>query len=51
MMELIWKGQSDRHGTEDPSVPLNVSHAEADSAFYVALALVRLFTSGAIARA
>jgi hypothetical protein len=51
MCELLWKGQTDRHGSDDPEVPLNVSQEEADSAFYIALALVRLFASGAVTRA
>jgi hypothetical protein len=50
MCQLLWKGQIDRHGSDDPDAPLNVSQEEADSAFYLALALVRLFTSGAVAR-
>lgn len=48
MAELLWRGQLDRHGTDDLDAPLNVSQNEADAAFYIALALVRLFTSGAI---
>lgn len=51
MCQLLWRGQGDRHGTDEPDAPLNVSQEEADSAFYPALALVRLFTSGAITRA
>jgi hypothetical protein len=50
MCDLLWKGQVDRHGSDDPDAPLNVTQEEADSAFYLALALVRLFTSGAVAR-
>ena len=51
MASLVWRGQEDRHGTDDESVPLNVSPAEADAALYLAVALCRLFSSGAIARA
>jgi hypothetical protein len=43
MMETVWTGQLDRHGTDDASVPLNVSHEEADAAFYLCLTLTRLF--------
>lgn len=46
MMELIWTNQLDRHGTDDESVPLNVSLEQADVAVHLALALVRLFAGG-----
>jgi hypothetical protein len=48
MAEMIWKGQVDRHGSDDESVPLAVSLDEADAAFYVALMLVRWFAGGHI---
>ena len=48
MMELIWTNQLDRHGTDDESVPLNVSLDQADVAVHVALALVRIFAGGHI---
>lgn len=48
---LVWRGQEDRHGTDDESVPLNVSSAEADAALYLAVALCRLFASGGVAPA
>jgi len=41
-MESVWTGQLDRHGTDDETVPLNVSPAEADAAFSACLNLVRL---------
>jgi hypothetical protein len=50
MCQLLWKGQIDRHGSDDADARLNVSQEEADSAFYLGVALVRLFTSGAVAR-
>ena len=49
-MEGVWKGQLDRHGTDDETVPLNVSQAEADAAFSSCLSLVRQFAGGHIAR-
>lgn len=49
-MEAVWKGQLDRHGTDDESVPLNASQAEADAAFSICLNLVRLFAGGHIVR-
>lgn len=48
MMALIWRGQFDRHGTDDETVPLTVSRDQAESAFMVALALVNLFVSGTV---
>jgi hypothetical protein len=45
-METVWKGQRDRHGTDDESVPLSVSAGEADAAFCICLALVQLFANG-----
>lgn len=48
--ELIWKSQIDRHGTDDESVPLNVSLQEAQAAVHVAAMLVQLFSTGAIRR-
>lgn len=43
MAALVWKSQLDRHGTDDESVPLNVSQEEADAAVHVSIALVRIF--------
>lgn len=48
MMEAIWKGQHDRHGSGDESVPLDVSLEEAESALSIAVSLVHLFRSEAI---
>ncbi len=50
MAATIWTSQLDRHGTDDGTVPLSVSQAEADAAFYIALALVRLFAGGHVKR-
>jgi hypothetical protein len=50
MCDLIWKGQMDRHGTDDPNAPLNVSQEEADAAVHIAMTLARLFASGGIRR-
>jgi hypothetical protein len=43
MAALVWKSQFDRHGTDDASLPLNVSQAEADAAVHISIALVRIF--------
>ena len=45
MMALIWKGQIDRHGTADESVPLTVSQKEAEMAVHLAVPLVHWFTA------
>lgn len=50
-MEAVWTGQLDRHGTDDESVPLNVSPKEADAAFSTCLTLVRLFAGGHVVQA
>jgi hypothetical protein len=47
-MEIVWKSQLDRHGTDDGSVPFSVSPAEADAAFSICLNLSRLFAGGHI---
>jgi len=49
-MEAVWKGQLDRHGTDDETVPLSVSPEQADAAFSTCLNLVRLFVGGHVAR-
>jgi hypothetical protein len=46
LMEAVWTGQLDRHGTDDESIPLNVSPEQADAAFAICLNLVRLFAGG-----
>jgi hypothetical protein len=45
-MEATWTNQLDRHGTDDETVPLNVSPEQADAAFSTCLNLVRLFVGG-----
>lgn len=46
LADLIWKGQADRHGSHDESIPLVVSQQEADAAVHLAIPLVRLFAGG-----
>jgi hypothetical protein len=48
MLQMIWQAQFDRHGTDDESVPLNVSQGQADAAVHIAIALTRLFAGGHI---
>lgn len=47
-MELLWTNQLDRHGTDDESVPLEVSQEEAELAVHMALLLTRIFARGDI---
>lgn len=47
MMNTIWKGQTDRHGTPDPNKP-PVEQPAAEAAVQTAVTLVHLFRTGAI---
>ena len=49
MMNLIWQGQADRHGTPNPDVPPNVSTAQAEDAVHLSLLLVTWLQTGAVA--
>ena len=51
MLESVWQSQSDRHGTNEVTRPLNVTQQEAEAALHLALALVHLFRTQAIRRA
>ena len=42
-MRLLWKGEFDRHGTDDANVPLNVGQEQAEAAAHLALFLVEWF--------
>lgn len=48
MMKLVWKSQLDRHGTDDETVPLDVTHEQADAAVHLAITLVRYFAGGLV---
>lgn len=50
MMQLLWTNDYARHIHIDPSVPLNVSQEEAESAVVLALTLINWFASGAVAQ-
>lgn len=50
MMELIWKSQLDRHGTDDTTKPPYATREEAEAALHIAASLVHLFSSGALTR-
>lgn len=49
LMEVMWKGQHDRHGRHDPEGPIEVSVEEAEAAVHAAATLVHWFRSGAVA--
>ncbi len=49
MMEGVWHGQSDRHGTPDEEAPISVTPEEAEAALHAAITLVHLFWSGLVA--
>jgi hypothetical protein len=51
MMETVWTGQHDRHGTDDEQARLNASPEEAEFAFCYSLTLTRLFFGGHVRRA
>jgi hypothetical protein len=44
--DLLWTAQLDRHGTDDDSIPLDVSLEQADAAVHLAITLVRFFAGG-----
>lgn len=49
LMDVLWKGQHDRHGRHDPEGPIEVSASEAEAALHAAVTLVHWFRSGAVA--
>jgi len=51
MMGELWTSQLDRHGTDDESVPLSVSSAQAEAAVHLATTLVHWFKGGMVDRA
>jgi hypothetical protein len=46
----LWRSQSDRHGTDDESLPLSVSALQAEAAVHLAVTLVHWFRVGAVRR-
>lgn len=50
MMEGVWHGQTDRHGTAKEDAPLSVTAEEAEAALHTAITLVHLFSSGLVVR-
>ncbi|ARK03885.1 hypothetical protein B8281_03190 [Cellulosimicrobium sp. TH-20] len=50
LMGMVWRSEFDRHGTDDPEVPLGVSGADAEPATFAAITLVLYFQAGHIWR-
>jgi hypothetical protein len=50
MLQLLWKGQRDRHGSPDEEVPVSVEMPEAQAAVHLAVTLVQFFTKGHVRR-
>ena len=48
MLDLVWKGQSDRHGDPDPNAPISVSQEQAEAAVHLAVTVVQWFTRGVV---
>jgi hypothetical protein len=48
MMDLIWKGQTGRHGDPDPNAPISVSLEQAQAAVHLAVTVVQWFTTGVV---
>jgi hypothetical protein len=48
MLDLVWKGQSDRHGDPDPSAPISVSQEQAEAAVHLAVTVVQWFNTGVV---
>jgi len=49
MLDLLWKGQRDRHGSPDLAVPVSVTLEQAEAALYLTLPLVKFFAAGVVA--
>ena len=50
LLELVWKGQLDRHGSPSDEVPISVSVAEAQAAVTLGVSIVWLVNAGALTR-
>lgn len=50
MLKLLWNGQGDRHGGL-PDASVNITREDAEAAVLMAVPLVQLFASGAVAAA
>lgn len=50
MADLLWTGQTDRHGSDDPQTSIPVTQEQAEAAVHLAVLLVQLFATGAVRR-
>lgn len=50
MMEVLWKSQHDRHGTDNEDTPIHVDQPAAEAAVHLAVTLVEWFRSEAVLR-
>jgi hypothetical protein len=48
MMDLIWKGQTGRHGDPDPNAPISVTQEQAEATVHLAVTVVQWFTVGVV---
>jgi hypothetical protein len=48
MLDLVWKGQSDRHGSPDPNAPISVTQEQAEAAVHLAVTVVQWFNTGVV---
>jgi hypothetical protein len=48
MLLLLWRSEFDRHGSDDETVPIEVSQSQAEAAVQLAAVVVQWFTDGAV---
>jgi hypothetical protein len=48
MLDLVWKGQTGRHGDPDPNAPISVSQEQAEAAVHLAVTVVQWFSTGVV---
>jgi hypothetical protein len=48
MLDLVLKGQSDRHGDPDPDAPISVAQEQAEAAVHLAVTVVQWFNTGVV---
>lgn len=49
MCELLWRGQTDRHGIDGPASPVDIEQSHAETGVQLAVTLVQWFATGKIA--
>lgn len=49
--KLLWDGQTDRHGSDDPQASVPITQEQAQAAVHLAVLLVQWFSAGSIRRA